>query len=207
VRIEDQTRIARPPLCPEIALHLVTEACPWWRIGEAELAALGIGEPFWAFAWPGGQALARYLLDHPRAVAGRRLLDFGAGSGLVAIAAAISGAVVTAAEIDPIAGQAIAMNAALNGVRVEVVIGDRIGSQGRWDLIAAADMCYERALAGRVLAWLRAEAARGVEVWIADPDRGFLDRAALIELARLDAPADVDLLGAARRSTAIYRLA
>src|SRR5207302_11396909 len=123
--IRSNTAIATPPLVPEIRLHLATEVTPIWQATEERLAHNGLPPPFWAFAWAGGQALARYLLDHPETVAGRELLDFGAGSGLVAIAAAKAGAAsVTAAEIDHFAAAAIAANAALNGVTIEVLTSD-----------------------------------------------------------------------------------
>ena len=129
VFIRRNTAIATPPLVPEIRLHLATEITPIWQATEESLARSGVPPPFWAFAWAGGQALARYLLDHPPTVAGRFVLDFGAGSGLVAIAAAKAGAAhVLAAEIDHFAAAAITANAALNGVMVDVTTADLIGT-------------------------------------------------------------------------------
>ena len=143
---------------PEIRLHLATEVTPIWQATEESLARGAVPPPFWAFAWAGGQALARYLLDHPDTVAGRAVLDFGSGSGLVAIAAAKAGArPVLAAEIDPFAAAAIAANAALNDVAVEVTTADVIdAADPRWDVVTAGDVCYERAMADRVVPWLRA---------------------------------------------------
>src|SRR6266699_5013516 len=155
--VRSNTLIEAPPLVPEIRLHLATEVTPIWQATEESLARNALPPPFWAFAWAGGQALARYLLDHPETVAGREMLDFGAGSGLVAIAAAKAGAAsVTAAEIDHFAAAAIAANAALNGVAIEVVTSDVLGSiDPRWEVVIAGDVCYERVMADRVTVWLR----------------------------------------------------
>src|SRR5437764_5029635 len=125
--VRQKTAITAPPLVPEIRLHLATEVTPIWQATEESLARNGLPPPFWAFAWAGGQSLARYVLDHPETVAGREVLDFGSGSGLVAIAAAKAGAArVTAADIDPFAAAAITLNAALNGVAVSVRAGYRL---------------------------------------------------------------------------------
>src|SRR5436190_9988461 len=125
--------IVAPPLVPEVRPYLATEVTPIWQATEESLAQGAVPPPYWAFAWAGGQALARYLLDHPETVAGRAMLDFGAGSGLVAIAAAKAGALsVTAADIDPFAAAAIAANAALNGVAIEVVTGDVLDGGKRY---------------------------------------------------------------------------
>jgi predicted nicotinamide N-methyase len=145
------TVVATPPLCPELRLHLVTETCPLWRATEADLARLGLSEPYWAFCWPGGQALARHLLDHPALVAGARVLDFGAGSGVEAIAALRAGAAhALAADIDPLAGVACRLNARLNDVALEVTDEDLVGSDRGWDVVLVGDMFYERRLAERV---------------------------------------------------------
>src|SRR6267142_2857250 len=159
--IRHNTAIVAPPLVPEIRLHLATEVTPIWQATEDSLAQGMVPPPYWAFAWAGGQALARYLLDHPEAVAGRAVLDFGAGSGLVAIAAAKAGAAsVTAAEIDHFAAAAIAANAALNEVAIAVTTADvsDCADPGR-EVVAAGDVCYERPMAERVTAWLRFLAA------------------------------------------------
>src|SRR5580658_7931943 len=119
--IRANTTIASPPLVPEISLHLASEITPIWQATEDSLARFGTPPPFWAFAWAGGQALARYLLDSPEVVAGREVLDLCSGSGMVAIAAAKAGAAaVVAAEIDPFAAAAIALNAPLNGVAITI---------------------------------------------------------------------------------------
>jgi predicted nicotinamide N-methyase len=151
--------------------------------------------PFWAFAWAGGQALARYLLDHPAEVAGRSVLDFGAGSGLVAIAAAKAGAArVLAAETDHFAAAAIAANAALNDVAIAVRTTDLLDTIGpRWEVVKAGDVCYERPMADRVTAWLRGLAARGILVLLGDPGRAYLPREGLVERARYLVPTSREL--------------
>ena len=173
--IAENTAVMAPRLVPEIQLHLAAEDLPLYRAGEDELAELGIGTPYWAFAWAGGQALARYVLDNPATVAGKRALDFGAGSGLVAIAAAKAGAdAVTATDIDPVAAQAMALNRALNEVAFEIDTADLIGTKGDWDLLLIGDVCYDKEIADRLLPWLRALAASGRDVLIGDPGRFIL---------------------------------
>ncbi len=175
------TAVQTPPLLPELKLHLASEVVPLWQATEAELEAQGLPPPYWAFAWAGGQALARYLLDHPEIAAGKRVLDFAAGSGLQGIAAARAGAArVEATEIDRFAAAAIRRNAALNGVEIELREGDLVGATGGdWDLVLAGDVCYERPMAERVWAWLRGLAGRGVEVLIGDPGRSYLPKRGL----------------------------
>jgi predicted nicotinamide N-methyase len=142
------TRLLAPPLAPEITLHLAHEATELWQKTEDELGQIGLPPPFWAFAWAGGQALARYILDHPEIVAGKRVLDFASGSGLVAIAAAKAGAAeVEASEIDEFALAAIALNAAQNGVRVAARVGDLVGSDEGWDVVLAGDVSYQQDMA------------------------------------------------------------
>lgn len=180
---------------PEIRLHLATEITPIWQATEETLARSALPPPFWAFAWAGGQALARYLLDHPAEVAGRSVLDFGAGSGLVAIAAAKAGAAfVLAAEIDPFAAAAIAANAALNNVAIAVRTTDLLDTvDPRWEVVTAGDVCYERPMADRVTGWLRELAARGTLVLLGDPGRAYLPREGLIERARYLVPTSREL--------------
>lgn len=205
--IRRETIATSPLLCPEIELHLVTEQCPLWRATERELSALDLPEPYWAFAWPGGQALARYLLDHPGRVRGRRVLDFGSGSGLVGIAAARSGAEhVLAADIDSVAIVAIALNAARNRVVIESTVEDLVGTDVDVDVVLAGDVCYEPRLAARILDWLERLARKGVEVLVGDPGRGQVGRSSLIELAAYDAPADIDTDGRIRRRTRILAM-
>jgi predicted nicotinamide N-methyase len=166
------TTLIAPPLVPEIRLHLATEVVPLWRKTEEELEAEGVPPPYWAFAWAGGQALSRYVLDHPETVIGKTVLDFGSGSGLVAVAAAKAGAsAVLAADIDAFAVAAIGANANANNVRVEIDTGDIIGRSGNWQTILAGDTCYERPLAERLLIWLQELSAKGALVLLGDPGR------------------------------------
>jgi predicted nicotinamide N-methyase len=205
--IRANTAIGTPSLVPEISLHLATEVTPLWHATEATLAKSQLPPPYWAFAWPGGQALARHLLDHPALIAGKSVLDIGAGSGLVAIAAKQAGAArVTAAEIDAFAIAAIRLNAALNAVAIETESGDLIGGDGRWDTILVGDMCYERPLADRLTAWLRALAARGTTVLMGDPGRAYLPRDGLAEIARYSVPTSLDLEDRISRETLIWQL-
>ncbi|MDD9908017.1 MAG: 50S ribosomal protein L11 methyltransferase [Rhodospirillaceae bacterium] len=173
--ITENTAIVAPRLVPEISLHLADEDLPLYRAGEDELTALGIGTPYWAFAWAGGQALARYVLDNPDVVAGKRVLDFGAGSGLVAIAAAKAGAAeIIAADIDPVAAEAMSLNGALNGVDFSITTEDLIDTDGGWDPMLIGDVCYDKEIADRLLPWLRGLAAVGRTVLIGDPGRFIL---------------------------------
>ena len=150
--IRANTRLRAVPLVPEITLHVADEAVQLWTKTEDELGEAGLPTPFWAFAWPGGQALARYVLDQPACVAGRRVLDFAAGCGIAAIACALSGAAsVEAAEIDPLARAAIALNAAANAVEVTLSASDVVGADCRWDLILCGDVCYEGPMTEHIL--------------------------------------------------------
>jgi predicted nicotinamide N-methyase len=188
--VRRNTAIAAPPLVPEIRLHLASEVTPIWEATEESLARGAVPPPFWAFAWAGGQALARYLLDRPETVAGRAVLDFGSGSGLVAIAAAKAGAArAIAAEIDPFAGAAIAANAELNRVEIPVITADLLDAEsGGWPIVTAGDICYEQPMAQRSLAWLRRLARRGSLVLLGDPFRTYLPTSGLRELARYQVP-------------------
>ena len=193
--VRSNTVVSAPPLVPEIRLHLATEITPIWQATEDTLARSGLPPPYWAFAWAGGQALARFLLDHPERVAGRSVLDFGAGSGLVAIAAAKAGAAsVLAAEIDDFAAAAIAANAALNDVSILVTMADVLDTVvPQWEIVTAGDVCYERPMADRVTAWLRGLAARGVLVLLGDPGRAYLPSEGLVERARYIVPTSREL--------------
>jgi len=203
--IQANTTPQRPPLVPEIRLHLASEIVPLWRKTEEEMAAEGVPPPYWAFAWAGGQALARYILDHglKRASA----LDFGSGSGLVAIAAAKAGAGhVLAADIDPFAAAAIAFNAAENGVAITVTQEDVIGRVGGWDTILIGDMCYERPLAERLLTWLTARAKAGALVLMGDPGRTYFPKSGVEKLATYNVPTTRELEDREMRETSVYRL-
>jgi predicted nicotinamide N-methyase len=206
--VRHNTMIATPPLVPEIRLHLATEITSIWQATEENLACSAVPPPFWAFAWVGGQALARYLLDHPEQVAGRCVLDFGAGSGLVAIAAAKAGAArVVAAEIDHFAAAAIAANMALNGVAVSVSTGDPIGAGGGdWEVVTAGDVCYEQPMAERVTAWMRQLAARGSLVLLGDPGRAYMPSTGLLERARYLVATSRELEGCDTRDGLVWQV-
>ena len=204
--IAAQTRLARTALVPEIALHLADAITPIWQASEEWLATRNIESPFWAFAWPGGQALARYVLDHPGLVAGRRVLDFAAGCGLAAIACAQAGAArVEAADIDPLAAAAIALNAAANGAAVEVIAADLVGTPCRWDVVLCGDVCYEAPMTRHILPWLR-HLAGTAEVWIADPGRAYLPAEGLVALARIAVATTTELEDRTERTVTLFRL-
>ncbi|MEP9366080.1 50S ribosomal protein L11 methyltransferase [Xanthobacter sp. VNH20] len=201
-----ETRLRPVPLVPELSLHVADEAVPLWQRTEEELGAMGLPPPFWAFAWAGGQALARHVLDHPQLVAGRRVLDFASGSGLVGIAAARAGAAhVSCADIDAYALAAIALNAAANGVAVEVRGTDLIGTDAGWETVLAGDICYERDLAERVFAWLKALSRRGAIVLIGDPGRSYLPKAELEQVAEYSVPVTRELEDAEIKHTCVWR--
>lgn len=201
------TTIDRASLVPEIALHLATEITPIWQATEDWLAQRNIAPPFWAFAWPGSQALARYVLDNPQHVTGRRVLDFAAGGGLAAIACAMAGAAsVEAAEIDPMALAAITLNARLNNVTIPTTIGDVVGGACAWDLILCGDVCYEAPMTAHILPWLRTM-ARTATVWIADPGRAYLPTAGMNAFARYVVPTSTELEDRTTREVGLYRLA
>ncbi len=203
--VRQHTVVGRAPLVPEIALHLATEITPIWQATEDWLRERNIEPPFWAFAWPGGQALARAVLDDPGRFAGKRVLDFAAGCGIAAIAAAKARAIAEAAEIDPLAHAAIRLNAALNGVQVADAAGDVVGSACRWDAILAGDVCYEAPMTAHILPWLRAMAAR-CEVWVADPGRAYLPKDRLEPVARHLVNTSLELEDRTLREVTIFRL-
>jgi predicted nicotinamide N-methyase len=205
--VRQQTALATPPLVPEIRLYLASAVTPLWRATEATLAAREVPPPYWAFAWPGGQALARYILDDPATVRGRGVLDFAAGSGLVGIAATMAGAhAATAADIDPIAVAAIALNAAANGISLDVLHDDPIGRPSAWDMVLAGDVCYEQPMAGRATAWLRGLAHAGTDVLLGDPGRSYRPADGLVELARYRVPTSLELETRTECETVVWRL-
>jgi predicted nicotinamide N-methyase len=207
VFVRVNTRLRPVPLVPEISLHVADEAVPLWQKTEEELGALGLEAPFWAFAWAGGQALARYVLDHPALVAGKRVLDFASGSGLVAIAAAKSGArAVEACEIDDFAIAAIALNTEANRASVQTIHADLVGRDEGWDVVLAADICYERDMAARALDWLASLAARGAEVRIGDPGRTYLPKERLLRIAAYRVPVTRELEDSEIKYTGVWRL-
>ncbi|HLY88773.1 MAG TPA: 50S ribosomal protein L11 methyltransferase [Acetobacteraceae bacterium] len=202
-----QTRAATAPLVPEITLQLATEITPIWQATETWCHGNNAEPPFWAFAWPGGQALARYILDHPATVAGRRILDFAAGCGIAAIAAMRAGAAsAEAAEIDPLARAALSLNAAANGIALTLPTSDVVGGRSRWDLILCGDVCYEAPMTSHILPWLRALATEA-EVWIADPGRAYLPRDGLTPFATYAVPTSLELEDRTEREVTLYGLA
>ena len=206
--IAAQTRRLTVPHVPEIRLQLADEAMGLWQKTEEELGEMGLPPPFWAFAWAGGQALARYVLDHPQTVRDRSVLDVASGSGLVAIAAAMAGAArVEAADIDAFATEAIALNAAANGVSVTPRLADLVGRDEGWDVILAGDIFYDRDLAAAMEAWLRALDARGATVLIGDPGRSYLPKARLAEVAAYSVPVTRALEDAEIKQAKVWRLA
>jgi predicted nicotinamide N-methyase len=202
--VRAHTVLEHAPLVPELALYLATEITPIWQATEDWLAQRNVEPPFWAFAWPGGQALARHVLDHPALVAGRRVLDFAAGGGIAAIACALAGATVEAVEIDPLAIAAIQLNAAANQATVAAVAADVVGATCRWDLILCGDVCYEAPMTAHILPWLRAM-ARSAEVWLADPGRAYLPREGLAAFATYRVPTTLELEDRTERRVTLYR--
>jgi predicted nicotinamide N-methyase len=205
--IRAQTQPATAALVPEIRLFLATEVTPLWQATEASLEKSGLPPPYWAFAWPGGQALARQLFDHPDLVRGRRVLDFAAGCGIAGLAAARLGATVTAAEIDDVAAVAIALNAELSQLQIDVTSEDLTGiASGSWDVVLAGDVFYERPMAETVEPWLRGLARAGATVLVGDPGRNYLPKSGLREVGRYVVPTSRDLEDRETRETRIYVL-
>ncbi|MGE5539858.1 MAG: class I SAM-dependent methyltransferase [Gemmatimonas sp.] len=198
-----------PPLVPEIRLHLATAVTPLWEATEATLEREGVPPPYWAFAWVGGQALARYVLDHGAALSGRRVLDLAAGCGIAAIAAAMHGAQADAADIDAFARAAARVNAEANGVSIGEVADDLLAappSSLQWDAILAGDVCYEKPMTERMMRLLRRAAGEGRTVWLADPGRSYLPKDGLEELARYVVPCTRDLEDADQKTVRIFRV-
>jgi predicted nicotinamide N-methyase len=206
--IRRNTALHEPPLVPEVKLHLATEIVPIWQMTEDELEKSGLPPPFWAFAWAGGQALSRYILDNPDIVRGKTVLDFGAGSGLIGIAAAKAGAKkVLSADIDSFAVEAIRINAASNGVDVQATPEDLVGVENRgWEVILVGDMCYERPLAERIEIWLRRLAGEGVTVLIGDPGRTYLPKSGLEKLISYAVMTTRELEDTDVRNTSVWRV-
>ncbi len=207
--ILEHTRLQAPPHAPELRLHLADEVTPLWRMTEEALAAIGLPPPFWAFAWAGGQALARWLLDHPDEVRGRRVLDFASGSGLVGIAAARAGAArVLCADIDPFCAPAARLNADANGVEVETTDADLLNAAPpAWaEVVCAGDIAYERPLAGRVRGWLGQARRGGARVLVGDPGRSYFDPAGLTPLAEYRVATTRELEDAEIKRTGVWSL-
>jgi predicted nicotinamide N-methyase len=207
--ILENTRRQRPPHTPEIELHLADEITPIWRMTEEALEGLGLPPPFWAFAWAGGQALARYVLDTPQVVAKRQVIDFASGSGIVGVAALKAGAArVLCADIDPYCEAAISLNASANGVAPEFTDADLLEAPPpAWaQVILAGDICYEKPLAERVMAWLAAAKAQGATVLIGDPGRSYFPKAGLTKLAEYQVPTTRELEDFEIKKTAVWTL-
>ena len=199
------TRLDRPTLVPEVQLHVADDVVALWEAMETEGGGAGQDPPFWAAAWPGGQALARHVLDHPELVAGRRVLDLGAGSGLVAVAALLAGAgAVVASDVDPYSHTAVALNAEVNGVAGIEVVGDVLDAEPLpVDVVLAGDVCYDREMTARVLPFLGAAWLRGATVLLGDPGRAYVPKEGLLAQAEYDVP-DAD--GGQVRRTTVWRL-
>ncbi|WP_374469911.1 methyltransferase [Phenylobacterium sp.] len=207
--ILENTRLQAPPHTPELVLRLADEITPIWRLTEEALAEIGLPPPFWAFAWAGGQALARHVLDSPDLVAGKNVVDFASGSGIVAIAALKAGAArVLAADIDVFCGEALALNAQANGVGAEFTGEDLLDAPPpAWaEVILAGDICYEKPLAERVMRWLGAARARGATVLIGDPGRSYFPREGLVKLAEYQVPTTRELEDMEVKKTAVWAL-
>lgn len=203
------TRLQAPPHTPELILHLADEITPIWELTEDALAEIGLPPPFWAFAWAGGQALARYVLDNPGTVAGKRVIDFASGSGLVGIAAMMAGAKnVLAADIDVYCEAALALNARANGVSVAYSASDLLAANPpAWaDLILAGDICYEKPMTEKVLAWLVLARAQGSTVLIGDPGRSYFPKSGLTKLAEYQVETTRELEDFAVKKTCVWTL-
>ena len=207
--ILENTRLQAPPHTLELRLYLADEITPIWRMTEEALGEIGLAPPFWAFAWAGGQALARYLIDHPDEVEGRRVVDFATGSGIVAIAAAKAGArEVLAADIDPFCAAAVALNAEVNGVSIAFTGADLLSAPPRAvEVILAADICYEAPLAERVMGWLRAADQAGTRVLIGDPGRTYFPKTDLVQLAEYRVPTTRELEDVEVKRTGVWTFA
>lgn len=204
--ILDNTALMAPPHVPEVLLHLADEAHDLWLRTEEELAEIGLPPPFWAFAWAGGQGLARYVLDHPATLQGKRVLDFASGSGMVAIAALKAGAAeVTAADIDPFCATVIALNLEANGVKADFLDADSIGTDDGWDVVLAGDVFYDKPLAERLTPWFTSLKARGADILVGDPGRAYLPKTGLRSLAVYQVPVTRVLEDAEVKRTTVWR--
>jgi len=204
--ILDNTDLMRPPHVPEILLHLATEAHDLWLKTEEDLQAIGLPPPFWAFAWAGGQGLARYILDNPETVAGKRVLDFASGSGLVAIAAKLAGATdVLAADIDPWTRTAVMLNAAENEVEIGFTGDDQIGRMVDAEVVLAGDVFYDRDFAAALVPWFTALSDAGKVVLVGDPGRSYLPKGRLERLAVYEVPVTRALEDSEVKKTTVWR--
>lgn len=209
--IRENTRLRPVPHVPEISLYVADEAVPLWQKTEEELGLMGLPPPFWAFAWAGGQALARFILDHPEFVRGKRVLDLACGSGLVAIAAMKAGAAhAVANDIDRFAIPAVALNAAANDVVVETETADRLDPKSMpeaFDIVLAGDVFYERDTAARALSFLQRMKTQGADVLVGDPGRTYLPKDRMVVRAEYAIPVIRDLEDAEIKRTRVWALA
>lgn len=206
--IRANTKRLSPPLVPEIVLHLAEESLPIWQKSEEELGEMNVPPPYWAFAWAGGQALARYLLDNPQVVSGKEVIDLGSGSGLTAIAAAKAGArTVLAADIDRMALVAVMLNAASNGVAVETTAEDLLAAAPPpASVVLVGDLFYERQLAENVLSFITSAAAGGAVVLIGDPQRNYFPKGRFALAAEYRVPVTRELEDSEIKRTTVWQL-
>ena len=207
--IAAHTALASTPFVSEVRLHTGGSAMPLWEAAALADERLPVPPPYWAWPWAGGQALARYVLDTPELVRGKRVADIGAGGGIVAIAAALAGAMqVDAIDIEPYAVEACRLNAAANGVdsTVEAIERDPVGTDDGWDVVLAGDVWYEADLAAYMEPWLRGLATRGARVLTGDLGRAYLPAAGLTELARYVVPTLVDLEDVTEKEARVLRV-
>ena len=206
--IRDNTQLLTPPYAPELVLHLADEVTPLWKLTEEALEEIGLPPPFWAFAWAGGQALARYILDHPETVAGKTVFDFATGSGLVAIAAMKAGAAsVLANDIDVFCEAAVTLNAEANGVAVAFTEANLLdGPPPDAQVLLAGDICYEKPMAEAVMDWLRRGRAQGSTVLIGDPGRTYFRKDDMVKLAEYQVETTRELEDMAIKRTSVWTL-
>jgi predicted nicotinamide N-methyase len=208
--IRANTALEAPSMVPEFKLWLASEYVPIWQATEDWLAAHNVDPPYWAFCWPGGQAVARFLLDHPDMVRGKHVADFAAGSGVASLAAARAGAArVIANDIDALSLAAVALNAEANGLAIDTSIEDWLaGADGEpaAEVVMAGDVCYEREMSVRALGWLRSHARKGRLVLLGDPGRNYFSAARLEELARYEIPTSLQLENRGMRETVVWRV-
>jgi predicted nicotinamide N-methyase len=206
--IAANTQSLAPPLVPEVKLYLAHEALPIWKKTEEELGEMGLPPPFWAFAWAGGQALARYVLDHPETVTKARVLDLASGSGLVGIAAMKAGAAhVLAADIDVFSESAIKLNAAQNDIALDITREDLLQNDpANFDVVLVGDLFYEKSLAEKCMSRLARAQDNGARVLIGDPGRSYLPKDKLDAIAHYSVPVSRDLEDAEIKKTAVWKL-
>ena len=205
--VRENAALLNPPLLPEVVLYLAEEALPLWEKTEEELQEIGVPPPYWAFAWAGGQALARYILDNSSIVSGKSVLDVASGSGLCAIAAMKAGArEVEATEIDALACSAILSNAETNAVALTISEADPIGSDHGWEIVLVGDAFYEKPLADRLLPWLEMLASRGADILIGDPGRTYFPKNRFEHLAEYSVPVSRALEDSEIKRTSVWRL-